>query len=162
MNNPFFINKGPYEINKLLKLADIKNSDSFKKFKIKDIKDLTTASKNDISFFHSKKYEVVASKTKAYFCITTLNLKDYLPKNCNKIIVNNVLISIAKITKIFYPDSVNDEFDKSTKKISKSFINGVDKIWVHTCSLDHKNALKNYQSRGMKIFKSEIINIDIN
>ncbi len=121
MNNPFFINKGPYEINKLLKLADIKNSDSFKKFKIKDIKDLTTASKNDISFFHSKKYEVIASKTKASFCITTLNLKDYLPKNCNKIIVNNVLISIAKITKIFYPDSVIDEFDKSTKEISKSF-----------------------------------------
>ena len=121
MNNPFFINKGPYEINKLLKLADIKNSDSFKKFKIKDIKDLTTASKNDISFFHSKKYEVIASKTKASFCITTSNLKDYLPKNCNKIIVNNVLISIAKITKIFYPDSVNDEFDKSTKEISKSF-----------------------------------------
>ena len=29
------------------------------------------------------------------------------------------------------------------------------RVWVHTCSLDHKNALNNYLSRGMKIFKSE-------
>ena len=33
------------------------------------------------------------------------------------------------------------------------------KIWVHTCSLDHKHALKNYLNRGMKIFKEESINL---
>jgi len=49
-----------------------------------------------------------------------------------------------------------------SEAISKSLVNGIDKVWVHTCSLDHKNALKNYQSRGMKIFKSEMVNIDIN
>ena len=38
----------------------------------------------------------------------------------------------------------------------------INKIWLHTCSLDHENALKNYLSRGMKIFKSETINLDIN
>ena len=32
------------------------------------------------------------------------------------------------------------------------------KVWVHTCSLDHKHALKNYLNRGMKIFKEESIN----
>ena len=31
------------------------------------------------------------------------------------------------------------------------------RVWVHTCSLDHKNALKNYISRGMKIFKTETV-----
>jgi ribosomal protein S18 acetylase RimI-like enzyme len=31
------------------------------------------------------------------------------------------------------------------------------RVWVHTCSLDHKNALENYLSRGMKIFKSETL-----
>ena len=36
------------------------------------------------------------------------------------------------------------------------------RVWVHTCSLDHKNALKNYLKRGMKIFKEEIINLNIN
>ena len=36
------------------------------------------------------------------------------------------------------------------------------RVWVHTCTLDHKNALKNYISRGMKIFKEETINLNIN
>ena len=35
--------------------------------------------------------------------------------------------------------------------------NNANRIWVHTCSLDHSNALENYKSRGMKIFKSEIL-----
>jgi ribosomal protein S18 acetylase RimI-like enzyme len=29
------------------------------------------------------------------------------------------------------------------------------RVWVHTCSLDHKYALSNYLSRGMRVFKSE-------
>ena len=41
--------------------------------------------------------------------------------------------------------------------IKNSFLSDPKRVWVHTCSLDHKNALKNYISRGMKIFKKEII-----
>ena len=43
--------------------------------------------------------------------------------------------------------------------IKSSFINKPKRVWVHTCSLDHKNALYNYLARGMKIFKSEIVKI---
>jgi len=43
--------------------------------------------------------------------------------------------------------------------IKKSFQENVERVWLHTCSLDHKNALNNYLSRGMKIFKSEIVRI---
>ena len=32
-----------------------------------------------------------------------------------------------------------------------------NRIWVHTCSLDHPNAIENYKSRGMKVFKTEIL-----
>ena len=46
-----------------------------------------------------------------------------------------------------------------TKAIKKSFEGKINRVWVHTCSLDHKNALNNYISRGMKIFKTEILNI---
>ena len=35
------------------------------------------------------------------------------------------------------------------------------KVWVHTCSLDHKHALNNYLNRGLKIFKKETININM-
>jgi|TARA_B110000003_G_scaffold46055_1_gene44172 GNAT superfamily N-acetyltransferase len=41
--------------------------------------------------------------------------------------------------------------------IKKSFIKNINRVWVHTCSLDHKNALNNYIMRGMKIFKTETI-----
>ena len=44
-----------------------------------------------------------------------------------------------------------------SKAINHSFLKGALRVWVHTCSLDHKNALNNYLSRGMKIFKSEIL-----
>ena len=42
-----------------------------------------------------------------------------------------------------------------SEAIKKSFIKNVNRVWVHTCSLDHKNALNNYISRGMKVFKTE-------
>jgi len=44
-----------------------------------------------------------------------------------------------------------------TEAIKNSFSEKVKRVWVHTCSLDHKNALNNYLSRGMKIFKKETI-----
>ena len=44
--------------------------------------------------------------------------------------------------------------------IKNSFTNNITKrVWVHTCSLDNKNALNNYLKRGMKIFKKEVIEI---
>ena len=43
--------------------------------------------------------------------------------------------------------------------IKNSFLNNPKRVWVHTCSLDHKNALNNYISRGMKIFKKETISL---
>ena len=44
-----------------------------------------------------------------------------------------------------------------SEAIKTSFSMGTSRVWVHTCSLDHKNALNNYLSRGMKIFKSETL-----
>ena len=44
-----------------------------------------------------------------------------------------------------------------SEAIKISFENNINRVWLHTCSLDHKNALNNYISRGMKIFKSEIV-----
>ena len=46
-----------------------------------------------------------------------------------------------------------------TSAIKNSFLSNPNRVWVHTCSLDHRNALKNYISRGMKIFKKETITI---
>ena len=46
-----------------------------------------------------------------------------------------------------------------TIAIKNSFELNPKRVWVHTCSLDHENALKNYLARGMKIFKRETISV---
>lgn len=32
---------------------------------------------------------------------------------------------------------------------------GAERVWVHTCTLDHPSALANYQARGMRLYKEE-------
>ena len=44
--------------------------------------------------------------------------------------------------------------------IKKSFEKkDIRRVWVHTCTLDHENALKNYLARGMKIYNKETVKI---
>ncbi len=116
----FFVPKGPFY------LKDLSNevSTNVSKLKISDIKTLDKATKKDISFFNSLDYRSYAKKTKAAACLTTKNLQQYLPDNCVKILVKNVLFSTAKISKKFYPDADLDYPDKSlvdSKKISSKF-----------------------------------------
>ena len=120
MSNPFFKNFGPFNIEELLKKTNIENKENFKKDKIYNVSDLVTATNKDLTFFHSKNYSELASKTKASYCITLENLSHFLPNSCKKIIVKNVLLTIAKITKEFYPKSIVDNFDASAKDISKT------------------------------------------
>ena len=120
MTNPFFKNYGPFTLKEIYKVLKIKKDNLNFKTKIFDITDLNSASKKDITFLHSNKYKSQASITKAAACITTKNLQHILPNKCEKIIVENVLITTAKVTEILYPDSINDDFDITVKEISKT------------------------------------------
>ena len=119
MTNPFFKNTGPYEINDLIKTINLKST-KFSSEKINDIKDLNSSKVGDITFFHLKKYSDLAKNTKASFCITTESLKSILPNSCNAIISDKVLLHTAMITKIFYPDSVTDDFDTTVEYINNT------------------------------------------
>ena len=46
-----------------------------------------------------------------------------------------------------------------SEAIKKAFEKNIKRVWLHTCTLDHPNALKNYIARGMKVFRKENINI---
>ena len=108
--NIFFERKGPYSIKDLFNLNNSKN------FKIKDIKTLDKATKTDLSFFDSIRYKDFALRTKAGCCITSSKLENYLPKECIKIVVKNVLFELAKTTKKFYPSADIDYPDLSLSK----------------------------------------------
>ena len=119
MVNPFFKNTGPYKLDYLLKAIDLKDN-NFPEDKINDIKDLNSSQKNEITFLHSKKYSELAKKTKASYCLTSKNFKSLLPKNCKAIITEKVLLHTAQVTKIFYPDSITDNYDITAKDIDET------------------------------------------
>jgi len=119
VKHPFFNNNGPFKLIDLLKDFKLKITENLDNDLVTDIKDLQNADKSHLTFFHSKKYYLQASKTKASYCLTFENLKNYLPKNCQPICVDNVLSVISQITSKFYPDAINDDFDNTVKKIEE-------------------------------------------
>tara|TARA_B100000900_G_scaffold223059_1_gene189288 strand:+ start:738 stop:1718 length:981 start_codon:yes stop_codon:yes gene_type:complete len=126
MKNPFFENKGPFKIDDILTLINADHINIDINELVFDIKDLVTAKPNSITFFHSKKYKELALNTKAKYCITTKFLKKDLPNSCNPLVVDNVLVAIAKITEKFYPNSIIDNFDHNIVNIENtSFKNSV-------------------------------------
>ena len=129
MINPFFQNKGPLKLDKILDSIKTKNNFENIDTEVIDIKDLVTASANDITFFHSKKYELVASTTKASYCLTTKKLSSILPKKCIPIEVDNVLVTTAMITSMFYPDAITDDFDIHTLDIEKTSFKDINNIF---------------------------------
>jgi len=97
--------------------------------------------------------------------ISNENLSTYVLKVDNEIAGYFELMfnAASKESEIVYLGILEDYFGKKlggfllSEAIKISFSMGSTRVWVHTCSLDHKNALNNYLSRGMKIFKSEIL-----
>ena len=67
--------------------------------------------------------------------------------------LNEVEIAYLGLLKEYHNQKIGSFLLSSA--IKKAFSEKPKRVWVHTCSLDHKNALNNYLSRGMKIFKKE-------
>ena len=122
MKNIFFKKKSNIKINDILSTLKIKKIT--KNFKVNDINNLDEASFKDISFFHSIKYLPFLKKTNAKIILTEKKFLKFIPKSIKHIIVPDVLLSVAIVTSIFYPDSKNELFDSSAKNIvNKKYIN---------------------------------------
>ena len=99
--------------------------------------------------------------------VSSENVKTYVFKYENDLVGFFELISHTekKEVEIAYFGLLEEFQNKNlgsyllSQAIKKSFEENINRVWVHTCSLDHKNALNNYIARGMKIFKTEIIRI---
>ena len=120
--NPFFKNKGPISISLISKVCNFSSNSKDNNSKISDVKNLADSTIRDITFFNSSKYREQAKLTKAKFCITTKNLIKYLPNSCTPILVDNVLLSLSQVTKLFYPTSITDNFNNHLKVVKKSVI----------------------------------------
>ena len=153
MENPFFKNHGPFDIFEILNLLNIDSNNLKLNTNVNDIRDLQSSDKDDITFFHSRKYKELANKTKASFCLTNKNLKNELPQTCVPLIVDNVLFSTAILTSKFYPDAVDDNFDntaininetiyKNKVKFGKNILVGKNVSIGLNCSIGHNTIIE--------------------
>ena len=121
--NHFYEKKGPFLLSDIIKaIGSNENFSSKKNIEIHGLESLKNASNKDITFFHSIKYKNHVNFTKAKHCITSDKLIKYLPERCNPIVVNNVLLCLSQITKLFYPNSITDNFCSNLKIIKKTVI----------------------------------------
>ncbi len=125
-SNIFFKKRKKIFLLDLLKNLKIKNKKNYKNVLINDIQNLNEALNKDITFFHSLKYKDLLKVTKSNFIITTSKLSSHLPKTKTKLIVDNVLLSVAKITEYIYPDSLNDKYEKKFISIDKKIYKNVN------------------------------------
>jgi len=99
--------------------------------------------------------------------VSNKNVKTFVLKNKKDLVgfFELIIHSEKKEVEIAYLGILEEYQNKKlgsfllSDAIKKSFQQNVERVWLHTCSLDHKNALNNYLARGMKIFKSEIVKI---
>ena len=99
--------------------------------------------------------------------VSNKNLETFVIKNDKKLVGYFELIHHPEKNEIelAYFGLFEDYFGKGvggyalTTAIVKSFEKKIKRMWVHTCTLDHPNAIKNYLASGMKIFKEENLNI---
>ena len=120
--NIFFEKRKKVYLHELLKKLEIKNKKNYKNVLINDIQNLDQADKNEITFFHSSKYNELVKVTKSKFIITNTKLSYLVPNSKITLIVKNVLVDVAKITEYFYPNTINDQFENqyiSSDKINK-------------------------------------------
>ena len=118
----FFKKKGPFSLREVLDFCEIKITDSDKvEKKIFDISTIESLKENCITFLNSSKYKNMSINTNAIACITTLSLQKFLPSSCAKIIVKNVLFTVAKVSKLFYPEADIDQIDRSLQSADKLF-----------------------------------------
>jgi len=102
--NQFFVKKGPFSLKKIINNIGC-NGDftHVNDFVIYDIESLSNATKNDMTFLNSSKYKNLSLKTKAAACITTSNFSKFLPSECIKLDVKNILFAVTQVSKMFYP-----------------------------------------------------------
>tara|TARA_Y100000590_G_scaffold469365_1_gene656522 strand:- start:4895 stop:5896 length:1002 start_codon:yes stop_codon:yes gene_type:complete len=125
--NQFYEKKGPFPLGEIIKNLGCKQDlTQNKSFSIHGIESLTNAGEKDLTFLNSIKYKDLSLKTKAAACITSSNLKKFLPEKCIKIDVKNVLFAVTQASKMFYPNADIDFPDynlSSAEKIKKFYPN---------------------------------------
>ena len=112
--NQFFEKKGPFPLKEILNVIGYSgNISEDNDPKIYGFESLDKASKKDMTFLNSSKYQNLSLKTKAAACITSHNLSKFLPEKCIKLDVKNVLFATTQVSRMFFPKADIDYPDEN-------------------------------------------------
>ena len=112
--NQFFEKKGPFPLKKILNVIGYSgNISEGNDFKIYGFEALDKASKKDMTFLNSSKYQNLSLRTEAAACIASSSLSKFLPKTCIKVEVKNILFAVTQVSKMFYPKADMDFPDEN-------------------------------------------------
>jgi len=136
-------------------IAYLKNNPEFKFFKILDVKNLSEANENDLTFFSDQKYEDQAKKTKAKACITTKSLSKKLNTNTIPLISNNPLFDFYQVVNKFYPTASYDDEVIKKKKIKNILIG-------KNCLIDYRSNIGKKTKIGNNVIIKKNVSIGKN
>ena len=155
------------EINSIRELNDSNNVDE--RFTIQYLKNtdfqINKFFYKNVGKKHNWVDRLVWTEKKWIDYVSNKNVKTYILKDKNEFVGYFELIwhNDKNEVEIAYLGLLEEYINKKLGSyllscaIKESFIGGPKRVWVHTCSLDHKNALNNYIARGMKVFKKETV-----
>ena len=156
-----------------LEISSLKDFKEIKKISNNNSLELLSSTNFQLNkFFYKnvgKKHQwvdrLVWSETQWIDYVSSKNVKTYIFKYNKDLAGFFELISHIenKETEIAYFGLLEEFQNKKlgsyllSEAIKISLTENTKRVWLHTCSLDHKNALNNYIARGMKIFKTETV-----
>ena len=115
--NQFFEKKGPFPLREIIKVIGCTgNFSQNSNFEIHSLETLDKAGGHDMTFLNSSKYRDLSLKTKAVACITSKNLSKFLPKQCIKLDVKNILFAVTQVARMFFPKADMDFPDENLSK----------------------------------------------
>ena len=118
-----FTNKGPFDINFIIKNTFFSKKEKFKKKKVNNLSNLIDSQKGELTFFEHIKYIDELKNTKASFCFLREKFIPHLNKSCLPIISKEPLLDFILVSKLFYPDADNDNYKFKQNNKYRSLLN---------------------------------------
>lgn len=117
----FFENRGPFTLQQIAEICGAELADASKaQLSVADIATMQSAGAEDICFFYDKKAKAKGAEIKAKACITTEELKDFVPEGVIKLVCANPKLAFLKLNIAFYSEYQHRPDVSSSARIAPS------------------------------------------
>jgi len=105
------------KLSKLIKILNL-NIKVSNDFLIKNVSNIESAVKGDLTICNNYKYLKFLEKTRASACLVTKHIEKKVPSNCFPIVSLNPEIDFIKVSNFFYDDLTIDKIDNNIYQIN--------------------------------------------